>query len=120
MAEPVSSTPSQTTPDGAPLSLSTARRWALLACVAVTVWRLFELFSNPINLSFDEAQYWGWAQDLDWGYFSKPPMIAWVIWLTTAIGQSDAEPYARRCHLGDGDLHRCFFADVLGPRPGRL
>lgn len=95
MAEPVSSTPPQAAAEAAPLSLSSARRWAILACVAVTVWRLFELFSTPINLSFDEAQYWGWAQDLDWGYFSKPPMIAWMIWLTTAIGQSDAEPWVR-------------------------
>jgi 4-amino-4-deoxy-L-arabinose transferase-like glycosyltransferase len=27
----------------------------------------------------DEAQYWTWSRALDFGYFSKPPMIAWVI-----------------------------------------
>lgn len=77
------------------MSLPTAWRLALLACVLVTAWRLLELFGNPINLSFDEAQYWGWAQAPDWGYFSKPPMVAWMIWLTTWIGGSDAEPWVR-------------------------
>ena len=33
----------------------------------------------------DEAQYWSWSQDLDWGYFTKPPLIAWAIHLTTLI-----------------------------------
>ena len=33
-----------------------------------------------INLSPDEAQYWTWSQNLDVGYYSKPPGIAWQIW----------------------------------------
>lgn len=67
----------------------------MFVCVVITLWRLAELFLSPINLSFDEAQYWGWAQNPDWGYFSKPPLIAWVIWLTTHIGHSDAEGWVR-------------------------
>ena len=27
----------------------------------------------------DEAQYWLWSRTLDFGYFSKPPMVAWTI-----------------------------------------
>ena len=38
------------------------------------------LFSG-IGLGPDEAQYWTWSQNLDWGYYSKPPGIAWEIWL---------------------------------------
>jgi 4-amino-4-deoxy-L-arabinose transferase-like glycosyltransferase len=34
---------------------------------------------------FDEAQYWYWSQNLSWGYFSKPPMVAWLISLTTSV-----------------------------------
>jgi 4-amino-4-deoxy-L-arabinose transferase-like glycosyltransferase len=46
---------------------------------------------SPLNLYADEAQYWRWAQDLAWGYYSKPPMIAWVIHATTAVfGDSEA------------------------------
>ncbi len=36
-----------------------------------------------IGLSPDEAQYWTWSRALDWGYYSKPPGIAWQIWLGT-------------------------------------
>lgn len=38
-----------------------------------------------IHLAPDEAQYWTWSQALDWGYYSKPPAIAWQIALTTAM-----------------------------------
>lgn len=38
---------------------------------------------GEIGLGPDEAQYWTWSQLLDWGYYSKPPGIAWEIWLGT-------------------------------------
>ncbi|HTH16175.1 MAG TPA: glycosyltransferase family 39 protein [Magnetospirillum sp.] len=41
-------------------------------------------FAAP-NLSFDEAQYWAWAQHIQLGYYSKPPMVAWAIAATTAL-----------------------------------
>ena len=47
--------------------------------------RLFALFLTPLNLGGDETQYWVWAQIPDFGYFSKPPLIAWIIGLTTAV-----------------------------------
>ena len=37
------------------------------------------------TLYVDEAQYWTWAQHPDWGYFSKPPGIALLIGLSTAL-----------------------------------
>ncbi|HEY1630374.1 MAG TPA: glycosyltransferase family 39 protein [Rhizomicrobium sp.] len=61
---------------------------ALIA--AITLIRVIVLLVSPLQLYPDEAQYWWWAQHPDWGYFSKPPMIAWIVWLTTAIfGQSE-------------------------------
>jgi 4-amino-4-deoxy-L-arabinose transferase-like glycosyltransferase len=43
-----------------------------------------------IGLGPDEAQYWTWSQALDWGYYSKPPGIAWQIWLGTQLfGQTE-------------------------------
>ena len=39
--------------------------------------RVFAIISTPLELSADEAQYWLWSKELNWGYFSKPPMIAW-------------------------------------------
>ena len=41
--------------------------------------RVFAIISTPLELSADEAQYWLWSKELNWGYFSKPPMIAWLI-----------------------------------------
>ena len=51
-------------------------------------------FRTPLDLYPDEAQYWLWSRTLAGGYFSKPPMVAWAIWATTAIG-GNAEPWVR-------------------------
>jgi len=36
-------------------------------------------FFMPFSLQVDEAQYAGWGHHLAWGYFSKPPFIAWAL-----------------------------------------
>lgn len=41
--------------------------------------RLAYSFFCPLELSGDEAYYWDWGRSLDWGYFSKPPLIAWLM-----------------------------------------
>ncbi len=40
---------------------------------------------GSIGLVPDEAQYWTWSKALDLGYYSKPPGIAWQIWLGTQL-----------------------------------
>ena len=47
--------------------------------------RIISIFLTPLELSADEGQYWLWSNELNWGYFSKPPMIAWVISLSTFL-----------------------------------
>lgn len=47
--------------------------------------RIAVLYLNVWPINGDEAQYWDWAKHLDWGYYSKPPMVAWVIALTTKL-----------------------------------
>jgi 4-amino-4-deoxy-L-arabinose transferase-like glycosyltransferase len=69
-------------------------RGAVLLVAGLTVARLVALFATPLELYPDEAQYWLWSRTLDFGYYSKPPMIAWAIWATTAIG-GDAEAWVR-------------------------
>jgi 4-amino-4-deoxy-L-arabinose transferase-like glycosyltransferase len=73
-----------------------ARAWRLtLIMVGVlTILRIVALFATPLELYPDEAQYWLWSRHLAFGYFSKPPLIAWLIWATTAIG-GDTEPWVR-------------------------
>jgi len=34
-----------------------------------------------VGLAPDEAQYHLWSKYIDWGYYSKPPGIAWQIYL---------------------------------------
>lgn len=45
----------------------------------------FALLYLPIGLAPDEAQYWTWSQNLSFAYYSKPPWIAWQIYLGTAL-----------------------------------
>jgi 4-amino-4-deoxy-L-arabinose transferase-like glycosyltransferase len=63
------------------------RSFSILAAIiaAVTLLRIVALYCSPLELYPDEAQYWWWAQTPDIGYFSKPPLIAWVIGATTAL-----------------------------------
>jgi len=46
---------------------------------ALLALRLAAIHAAKIDLVPDEAQYWSWSRELAFGYFSKPPMIAWVI-----------------------------------------
>lgn len=57
--------------------------WAVAAMLLVL--RLFTLVASPADLGPDESQYWFWSRDPAFGYFSKPPMIAWAIGATTAF-----------------------------------
>ncbi|GAA6181825.1 glycosyltransferase family 39 protein [Shimia sp. NS0008-38b] len=54
-------------------------RPTLIAVLAVTLARVLVLWGSPTDLYVDESQYWVWGQYLDFGYFSKPPMIGWVL-----------------------------------------
>ncbi len=65
-----------------------AHSYALLmlaAVAAITAVRLVWLAVQPADLYPDEAQYWFWATRPALGYYSKPPLIAWLIALTTSI-----------------------------------
>jgi 4-amino-4-deoxy-L-arabinose transferase-like glycosyltransferase len=53
----------------------------LLKLVAIVIL----IFQGGIGLGPDEAQYWTWSQQLDWGYYSKPPGIAWEIGVGTSF-----------------------------------
>jgi 4-amino-4-deoxy-L-arabinose transferase-like glycosyltransferase len=48
-------------------------------CAAIAIARLLALHANATELFFDESQYWAWSRELAFGYYSKPPLIAWII-----------------------------------------
>ena len=58
---------------------------ALLFNVLLLSLRIYEISLERYALYGDEAQYWTWAKALDWGYYSKPPVVAWLIAATTAL-----------------------------------
>jgi 4-amino-4-deoxy-L-arabinose transferase-like glycosyltransferase len=57
----------------------------LAGVFAITGLRLLWLALQPADLYPDEAQYWFWAQHPAFGYYSKPPLVAWLIALTTRL-----------------------------------
>src|SRR2546427_13269815 len=54
--------------------------------VGTTIFR--GIIGATIPLIDDEAYYWLWAHHLDWSYLDHPPMIAYIVFLTTRGGDS--------------------------------
>ena len=51
--------------------------------------KLIAIYLTNFDLFGDEAQYWIWSQSLDFGYYSKPPFVAWIIsFFTFFLGNS--------------------------------
>lgn len=72
---------------------SIRRGWFLPAfglVVVVVALRLLALSFDHTDLFVDETQYWLWGQRLDFGYYSKPPLIGWLLRAVTDLaGSSD-------------------------------
>jgi len=58
-------------------------RAALVVLGAALALRLAVVAAQLFPVHFDEAQYWAYGQELDWGYYSKPPLLAWLLRLVT-------------------------------------
>ncbi len=63
----------------------------LALLILLSGYRYLALDAANLDLYFDEAYYWGWSKNLAFGYYSKPPMIAWIIRAATSL-------------CGDGEL----------------
>jgi len=66
-----------------PLS-SPGRRFAVFA-IGLTLLRIVALILSDADLGPDEGQYWFWSEAPAFGYFSKPPLVAWSIAATTGL-----------------------------------
>jgi len=66
--------------------------WLFLG-FAVT-FHLWFIASGRLYLAPDEAHYWTWSKRLDWSYYSKGPMVAYLIALSTRLG-GDTDFYVR-------------------------
>ncbi len=88
---------------------------------AITIVRLAYLTVYPFDLHPDEAQYWSWSLSPDWGYYSKPPMVAWLIAAFTALCGSGEACIKASAPILHG-IAACFCygagARLYGPRAG--
>jgi len=55
------------------------------ALFVLSVFRIFYILNGPLDLGPDEAHYWEWSRNLDLSYYSKGPMIAYLIAIGTSI-----------------------------------
>ncbi|MGE4504565.1 MAG: ArnT family glycosyltransferase, partial [Desulfovibrionaceae bacterium] len=60
-------------------------RWALGIILITTLARLLFIATGQLTLVQDEAQYWDWTRHPQLSYYSKGPLITWVISLWTSI-----------------------------------
>lgn len=68
------------------VSDATYYRRALFLVGAVLGFRLLYAAIFATNPAGDEAYYWDWGRRLDYGYYSKPPFIAWLYAFVDWIG----------------------------------
>jgi 4-amino-4-deoxy-L-arabinose transferase-like glycosyltransferase len=62
------------------------RRLFIALTLSLTAFRLVYIgWLCPFDLAQDEAHYWDWARNLDWSYYSKGPLIAWLIRLSVEL-----------------------------------
>ncbi len=57
----------------------------LFAHFIIAILKVFYTLLNITDLSTEEAQYWVWSKNLDIGYYSKPPLIAYMNFISTSI-----------------------------------
>ncbi|TDK41364.1 ArnT family glycosyltransferase [Antarcticimicrobium luteum] len=70
--------------------------WTGVAVIAaITLYRVVMLGFSSAELFVDESQYWQWGQELDWGYYSKPPLIGWVLRAFNELSGSDSTFWVR-------------------------
>jgi len=91
-------------------------RPAFRIVAVITLVRLALLWFNRTDLFVDETQYWLWSRDFAFGYYSKPPLIAWVIGAVTWIADRDS-PFLIRM---PGPLFHAATALILAALAARL
>ena len=65
--------------------------WLVAFLLALLAARLIANSFAVTGLVPNEAQYWFWSRDLELGYFTKPPLLAWLIrGISELCGQGEA------------------------------
>ena len=53
--------------------------------ISITIFRFWFIANSPFDLAEDEAHYWEWSRNLDISYYSKGPVVAYIIFIFTTI-----------------------------------
>lgn len=68
-----------------------------MALIGVIAWlRVIFLQTNRLQLSADEMHYWDWSRQLDFAYYSKGPLMAFLIRASTIFLAAPNSAYASR------------------------
>jgi len=57
----------------------------IIFIITLFIAKIYILNALNIDLFYDETYYYYWSKHLNFGYYSKPPMIAYVIYIFTHI-----------------------------------
>ncbi len=114
---------------GGPLAIDASRQWrdpvAYLAGFGIVfllaAYRLGVVQFSGLELDVEEAYYLYWSLDPAFGYFSKPPMIAWLLAVATELfGRSElaVKSVSWTLHLLSALLVYSIGKRLYGTRPG--
>lgn len=53
--------------------------------IIITAYRILVILQPHLALFYDETYYYHWSLNPDFGYYSKPPMVAWAILFSTSL-----------------------------------
>ncbi len=101
---------------GVPVAIWAATLTVLLARVLyITLW-------HPYGLAPDEAQYWSWLMHNDWSFLTKPPLVTWLIGVSTWVLGDTLLGVKAFALLGQGlvsVLGYLLAKEIAGERSGR-
>lgn len=97
---------------------------AALIILVTTAVRTWFVWSGQLDLVQDEAQYWDWIRRPQWSYYSKGPLISWLITAgTTLFGNTEFGvrfPVLVGTALGQVALYLCMAKIFKRPLLGLL
>ncbi len=67
------------------VNTNSIKRVFYLCLIVLSLFRIYFILHAPVDISPDEAHYWEWSRRLDLSYYSKGPMIAYLIAFSTWI-----------------------------------
>ncbi len=56
------------------------------------------------QIIYDEAYYWYYAQNLSWGYFDHPPMVALLVWISSLFFEGELGVRFMSCLMSAGTI----------------